>query len=214
MIEMKCEDIRKLLPEYHDESLLPEQREEVRRHLAGCEGCRFRFEEIRRTLGLLAQDSVPEREESFWVDFLPQVRSRIEQKQKTRWLAWPKIRWAVGLVSVLTLVVVGSLLVTRKNQNLVQQETGQALETSIALSNPDSYVDQLAEVLSTAGAESTSVAALLADTQNQDLKLAEQVLDEDYLGESDLGSLLSELSLEELKQLEQNISSLQVKDIL
>jgi predicted anti-sigma-YlaC factor YlaD len=214
VIDMKCEDIRKLLFDNDYDSLHPEQREEVQRHLAECEGCRSKLEEIRQTLGLLAHDRVPEREESFWVDFLPEVRSRIEQKQKTRWLAWPKIRWAVGLVSALTLVIVGSLLVTRKDQNLVQQDTGQALETSIALSDPDSYADQLAEVLSTAGAESTSVAALLADSQNQDLTLAEQVLDEDYLGESDLGSLLSELSLEELKQLEQNINSLQVKDIL
>ncbi len=214
MIEMKCEDIRKLLFEYHDESLPPEQKEEVQKHLAGCEGCRANLEEIRQTLGFLTQDRVPEREESFWVDFLPQVRSRIEQKQKTRWLTWPKIRWAVGLVSVLALVVVGSLVLTGKDQNLTQQETGQVLETGIALSDPDSYTDQLAEVLSTAGAESTSVAALLADSQNQDLELAGQILDEDYLGESDLGSLLSELSLEELKQLEQNISDLQVKDIL
>jgi anti-sigma factor RsiW len=214
VIGMKCEDVRKLLPEYHDESLLPEQAEEVQRHLSGCEDCRAKLEEIRQTLGLLTQDKVPEREESFWVDFLPQVRSRIEEKQKTRWLAWPKVRWAVGLVSVLALVVVGSLVFTGKDQKLVQQEREQALETSIALSNPNTYADQLAEVLSTAGTESTSVAALLTDSQNQDLTLAEQVLDEDYLGESDLGGLLSELSLEELKQLEQNISNIQVKDIL
>jgi hypothetical protein len=129
-------------------------------------------------------------------------------------MVWPKVRWAVGLVSVLGLVIVGSLVLTRQDQNLVQQETEQGLETRIALSDPDSYVDQLAEVLSSRGGDSLSVEELLADGDSQDLRLAEQLLGESYASETYPGSILGELSLEELKQLEQNIRSLEVKDIL
>jgi len=212
--EMKCKDIQKLLFDYHDNALHPEPREKVEKHLAGCQACRLKLEEIRQTFGLLAQDAVPEMEESFWVDFLPQVRSRIEQRPRPRWVVWPKVRWAVGLVSVLGLVIVGSLVLTRHDQNLVQQETEQGLETRIALSDPDSYADELAEVLSSQGGDSLSVETLLAGGGSQDLRLAEQVLGESYVSETYPGSILSELSLEELKQLEQNIRSLEVKDIL
>jgi hypothetical protein len=214
VIEMKCEDIRKLLFEYHDESLHPGQREEVEKHLAGCEGCRAKLEEIRQTLGLLAQDKVPEREESFWVDFLPQVRSRIEQKQKTRWLAWPKIRWAVGLVSVLALATVGSLVLTRESVDVVQQEAEQPVETTLALYDPYSYADQLADVISSDSTESYPPELLLANGSVEDLGLAQKVLEEDYVREADVDLILSELSLEELKLLEENVKSLQAKDIL
>jgi hypothetical protein len=210
----RCKDVEILLIEYREDSLDPDQRKKVREHLAVCESCRVKLEELQHACGLLAEDVVPPAEESFWIDFLPQVRSRIEQKQRLRWVAWPKIRWAVGLVSVLALVTVGSLLLTREKMDLVQQEAEQPEETTLALTDPYNYADQLAEVISSDSGGVLPVETLLADGGVEDLGLAEELLEEDYISQSDVNSMLSELNTEELKQLEQNVRALKIEDIL
>ncbi len=210
----RCRDIEILLIEYHEDSLDPSQRKKVEEHLAVCESCRIKLEELQQAYGLLAEDSVPPAEESFWIDFLPQVRSRIEAKRRPGWILWPRARWAVGVVSVLALVIAGSLFLVREDVTLVEQEAGESVETGIALTDPYTYADQLAEELSSDSGGTFPVEALLANGGADDLGLAEDVLEEDYLSQRDFGSVLSELSLEELKELEQSIKTLNIEDIL
>ncbi len=209
-----CREIHELLIEYHENSLDPEQRAKVEDHLASCENCQLRLQEIRQAYGLLAEDLVPPAEESFWIDFLPGVRSRIEARRRPVWNLWPRARWAVGVVSVLALVIVGSLLLTREDASLVQEEAEQPEETTLALTDPYTYADQLAEVVSSDSGGTLPVETLLADGGVEDLGLAEELLEEDYISQSDVNSMLSELSAEELKQLEQNIRTLKIEDIL
>lgn len=211
---MMCREIHELLIEYHENSLDPEQKAKVEGHLDSCENCRLRLQEVRQVYGMLAEDSVPPAEENFWIDFLPQVRSRIEAKRRPAWNLWPRARWAVGVVSVLALVIVGSLLLTGKDVSLVQEETEQPEETALALYGPYSYADQLVDVISSDSTKSYPTKLLLAEGGVEDLGLAEEVLQENYVREADVDLILSELSLEELRLLEENVKSIQVKDIL
>jgi anti-sigma factor RsiW len=210
----KCKEIDRILIEYHEDTLGPDKKKQVEEHLAGCEGCRLRLEGIQHAYKLLAEDETPQPDENFWINFLPQVRSRIEAKEKPGTIFQPKVKWAVGLASMLAAVIIGSLLFTRDNQILVQQEAEQPLETTLALSNPYTYADQLAEVLTSQDSESLPVEVLLSNGGTNQLELAAEVLDENYLNQTDLNSLLGELNLEELKQLEDNIKALSVADIL
>jgi hypothetical protein len=214
IMNKKCKEIDRLLIQYHEDALSPDKKKQVEEHLADCQGCRIKLEEIKQTHVLLTEDKVPQPEENFWIDFLPQVRSRIEAKEKPITVFRPGVRWAVGLASVLLVVIVGSLLFTEKEETLVQQEAEQPLETTLALSNPYTYADQLAEVLTTQGTEALPVEMLLSNGGIGELELAAEVLQEDYLNQTDLNSILGELSLEELKQLEDNVKVLKVADIL
>jgi predicted anti-sigma-YlaC factor YlaD len=214
VMNKKCREIDRLLIEYHEEVLSPDRKKQVEEHLADCHGCRIKLEEIQNAFTLLTEDEVPQPQESFWIDFLPQVRSRIEAKDKTRTIFRPNVRWAVGLTSVLLVMIVGSLLFTKDNQTVVQQETEQPLETTLALSNPYTYADQLAEILTAQETEPVAVEALLSNGGTNQLGLAAEVLDEDYLNQVDINSILGELSLEELRQLEDNVKALNVADIL
>lgn len=211
---MKCKEIDRFLIEYHEDALSPDKKKQVEEHLAGCEGCRLRLEEIQHAYKMLAKDETPQPDENFWVNFLPQVRSRIEAKEKPRTIFQPKVKWAVGLASMLLAVIVGSLLFTKDNQTLVQQEVEQPLETTLALSNPYTYADQLAEVLTSQVTETIPVEMLLSNGGANQLELAADVLDEEYLNQSDINSILRQLSLDELKQLEDNVKTLSVADIL
>jgi predicted anti-sigma-YlaC factor YlaD len=213
-MNMKCREIDRLLIEYHEDALSPDRKKQVKEHLVSCEGCRLRLEEIQHAYKLLAKDETPQPDENFWVNFLPQVRSRIEAKEGQKAIFRPGVRWAIGFASVLLVVIVGSLLFTKDDQILVQQEEQQLLETTLALSNPYTYADQLVEVLTTQGAESLPVEVLLSNGGTNQLELAAEVLDEDYLNQTDLNSILGELNLEELKQLEDNVRTLNVADIL
>jgi hypothetical protein len=214
VMNKKCKEIDRLLIEYNEEALSLDRKKQVEEHLADCQGCRDKLEEIKQTQALLAKDKVPQPEESFWIDFLPQVRSRFEVKEKPRTIFRPGVRWAVGLASMLLVVIVGSLLFTRDNQILVQQEEQQPLEITLALSNPYTYADQLAEILTSQETEPVAVEALLSNGGTNQLGLAAEVLDEDYLNQMDINSILGEWSLEELRQLEDNVKALTVADIL
>jgi hypothetical protein len=210
----KCKDIDRLLIEYHEDSLDPVERKKVHEHLAECASCRRKLQEIEHVYGLLAKDSMPLPQEGFWVDFLPQVRSRIEGREKPRWVVFPRIKWSVGLVSTLLLVLIGSLLLTTDRPTMVERETEPMEDVALALSDPYTYTDQLAEVLLSQEDSYLPVEVLLSNDAVKDLDLAERVLEEDYIRETDLNSILSELSLEELRQLEADLKASDISDIL
>ena len=210
----KCKDIHRLLIEHHDDSLHPILRKKVEEHLADCEECRRSLEEIERVYGLLAKESVPVPQENFWVNFLPQVRSRIEGGEKPRGVLFPRIRWSVGMVSMLLLVIIVSLLFTSDRPTLVERETEPMEDLALAFSDPYDYTDQLAEMILSQEDASLPVEVLLSDDGVKDLELAQEVLEEEYVYEMDLNSILSELSLEELRQLEEEIRTLDISDVL
>jgi anti-sigma factor RsiW len=209
---MRCKEISPLLIEYQENSLGPEGRGAVEKHLRECNRCRKELSEIEKLYHLLAEESVPSPQESFWTNFLPEVRARIEPKKKTRGLLIPKPRLVLGVLTVLTVAIVSIFMLTSDEKSLVESQ-GEEME-EIVLSPPElsSTTEELADILSEEGEVSLSI--FLANGEEQQLDLIEGILDEDYLSQQSLNSVLGELDTEELKKIEESIKALQVGDML
>ena len=221
---MKCREVNFLLSEYYKNSLDLNDREKVEKHLRECESCRLRLREIEQTFQLLEKETLPQPEESFWISFLPEVRSRIERKEKLKEKIVPKMRPAFGLLSVLLAVIVSYLLFTIDRENIAQRPSEQSGEDVLIVSDFSSSADQLAEMLLSEGDQTSSIEIVLSEDEKQNLDLSETLLRDDYSSQSvidrstfggkGLSVTLDELNSEELKQLEESIKHLQVSDIL
>ncbi|MGB7063414.1 MAG: zf-HC2 domain-containing protein [Candidatus Zixiibacteriota bacterium] len=209
---MKCKEDSQVLIDYHENSLQADERRRVERHLAECDGCRGRLKEIEQLYQLLARERVPSPGDSFWTGFLPGVRARIERKKKRRGLLIPKPRLAFGILTILAVAIVSIFMFTLDKRNLVDRQSEQMAE--IAISSPEfsSTTEELAEMLS-AEAE-VSLDILLSNGEGEELDFIEGILEESYLSELSLNSMLGDLDLEELKKLEERIKALQIGDIL
>ena len=209
---MRCKDVSPLLIEYQENSLGPEERGAVERHLRGCGRCRKEFEEIDKLYHLLAEESIPSPQESFWTNFLPGVRARIESKKKTSGLLIPKPRLVLGVLTVLTVAIVSILMLTSDEKSLVELPSEQMEEVTLSPPEASSTTKELADILSEEGEVSLSI--FLANGEEQQLDLIEGILEEDYLSQLSLNSVLGELDTEELKKLEKSIKALHVGEIL
>ncbi|MGB2768328.1 MAG: zf-HC2 domain-containing protein [Candidatus Zixiibacteriota bacterium] len=209
---MRCKEVSQVLIDYHESSLGSEERGAVEKHLRECDRCRKELGEIEELYQLLAKESVPSPQESFWTNFIPEVRARIESKKKTRGLFFPRPRLVLGVLTVLTVAIVSVFMFTLDKRNLVERPSEQMAE--IAISSPEfsSTTEELAEILS-AEAE-VSLDVLLSNGEGEELDFIEGILEESYLSELSLNSMLGDLDLEELKKVEEKIKALQVRDIL
>lgn len=212
--DMRCKEIRNLLVLCYGNSLDPDEREKVKKHLAECDSCRLKLKEIEDTIGLLAKESLPQPEESFWTEFLLQVRSRIEAERKPGFILFPKPRLVFGLMSALVMVALSFFLLNMDQKKLMELRTDTSMESILLESDLTSYTDQLAEILSSPDGESLSIDMFLSSEREEELELTESILEEDYLSQKNLNTILSELSIQELKQIEESIKTLRVGDIL
>ena len=77
--------------------------DEVRRHLAGCAGCREQLEEIRATLSMVTAAETPAAPEGFERVMWARVSARLEAPPAPRWWAWltmPRMAMAGGAVAL------------------------------------------------------------------------------------------------------------------
>jgi hypothetical protein len=212
--DMRCKEIKNLLVPYYDNSLDPDEREKVKKHLAECDSCRLKLKEIEDTLGLLTKESVQQPEESFWTNFLPEVRSRIETERKPIFTLFPKPRLVFGLMSALVMVALSFFLLNMDPKKLMELRTDTSMESILLESDLTSSTDQLAEILSSPSVDSLAIDVFLSSEGEEELELTESILEEDYLSRNNLNTILSELSIQELKQIEESIKTLRVGDIL
>lgn len=211
---MRCKEIESLLPGYHESSLDPKDSEMVQGHLAECADCRLRLQEIRNTLHLLSKDGIPEPGEGFWTNFLPRVRSGIESEQKPGFTIFPKPRLVFGLLSAVVVVALSLFLFTADKKKMVEAPTNSSSESTLSEYELYGYTDQLAEILSSQDDESLAIEVFLSSSGEEELESTERILEEDYLSQRSLSSILRELSDEELRQIEESIRALQVRDLL
>lgn len=209
---MRCKEVSQVLIDYHESSLDADQRRWVEQHLSECVKCGDRLKEVEQLYQLLAKERVPSPGESFWTGFLPEVRARIERKKKRRGLLIPKPRLAFGILTILAVTIVSIFMFTLDKRNLVDRQSEQMAE--IAISSPEfsSTTEELAEILS-AEAE-VSLDVLLSNGEGEELDFIEGILEESYLSQVSLNSMLGDLDLEELKKVEEKIKALQIGDIL
>lgn len=211
---MKCKNVDFLLIPYYENSLDLQERKRVKQHLALCEDCRARLKEIEHTYQLLAEEPLPQPEENFWINFLPEVRARIERKGERKTSSIPKTRLAFNLLSVLIIALISLLLFTSDRRNIAElklKESSEATLTSLGSSSTD---EQLTEILSSEGRQPIPLYVVLSEDEKQNLDLMDTLLGEDDLNQRDLTSILYELNSEELKQVEESVNYLQPSDVL
>jgi hypothetical protein len=211
---MKCKDFEELLVQYLEDSLDPKERKKVEQHLGECEACRINLQEMESTLHLLAEEQLPQPEEDFWINFLPQVRSKIDAEEKPSFTLFPKPRLVSGLVSVMVIVLLGLFLFNVSQKRVGDPLTESSTESILSEAEYSSTTEQLAEVLSSEEDESLELEIFLSNTEEDELDLTESMLEYDYLSNKSLNSILGEMSMQELKQIEKSVKALQVSDIL
>ncbi len=211
---MKCNETYPLLNDYLEGSLSDDDKTRVEQHLSGCESCRHDLKEIKLIFDMLTQDRVPEMEEQFRINFLPEVRSRIGKKRKPIRTLVPHTRLVLGFLSILLVAIVSFQLFSTDQRNLAQMKSNQSLETVVTDPNLSTAADQLAEVLSTPAKQSTAIGVILSQEEKQNLDSTGTLLTDDYLSQSDLNTILSELSSDELKLLEESMNRIKLSKIL
>jgi len=100
------------LIEYTDGILPPEEAQPVQAHLAGCPACR-KEEDVLLVVLSEARAPLPEPDELFWINFLPEVRGKIALRPEP-WFATlfkPAVGW--GSLSLATLMLLAGILVWR-----------------------------------------------------------------------------------------------------
>ena len=139
---MKCRHIRKMVADYVNEVLDPDDMHLVEEHIAKCESCRRELDTLRKVLRLIDDVKVEYPSASVWQSFIPDLHRRIETEAA---LAFRKQRWqrlyflsAWGAAaSVAVLVLFASLLLRhymvpkpleiQKTENAVVETTSQPL---------------------------------------------------------------------------------------
>jgi predicted anti-sigma-YlaC factor YlaD len=210
---MKCNEVHPLLNDYLEGSLSSDDKTGLEQHLSECESCRHDLNEMKITYDLLALDHVPEMEERFRINFLPEVRSRIEKRKPNRTLI-PKTRLALGFLSVLLVAIISFQLFSTDQRNLAQMKSSRSIETVVTDPNLSTAADQLAEVLSAPATPSTAIGVVLSPEEIQNLDSTGILLTDDYLNQSDLNTMLSELTSDELKQLEESMNQIKLSKTL
>jgi anti-sigma factor RsiW len=110
---MTCEAYRSRLLEYVDGDLAGGAQAEIERHLAHCPGCRQEVQALRETLALVARMPAPEPPETFWQQYLRELRQQVAPAPRpTRlrdWFTIPLLRpvpaLAVGIALLLAVVL-------------------------------------------------------------------------------------------------------------
>lgn len=110
---MTCEAYRSRLLEYVDGDLTGGAQAEIEGHLAHCPGCREEVQALRETLALVARMPAPEPPETFWQQYLRELRQQVAPAPRPSrlrdWLTIPFLRpvpaLAVGIALLLAVVL-------------------------------------------------------------------------------------------------------------
>ena len=113
---MRCQEVRERLDDFVDGHLAPDDVADLKRHLAGCEGCR---EEERELRDLLSRASSLKAEAAPARDLWPGIRERIERRgvaavfNADSWSSW---RTGVALAATVLIVAVIATMFYRMGQ--------------------------------------------------------------------------------------------------
>ncbi|MDE0299273.1 MAG: zf-HC2 domain-containing protein [Candidatus Poribacteria bacterium] len=92
-MRFKCRSIQACLSEYIDCGLSDRQHAAVKNHLRHCTACRYEFESLRRTTGLLNYYVEPEPPKGYHQLFWRELQSTIEQNEsQPAWALWRNVR--------------------------------------------------------------------------------------------------------------------------
>jgi hypothetical protein len=207
--KMNCGKIKKLLIGYYENSLSIEEKGMVESHLRTCQACREELKEIGSLFEVLRGEKTEETQPDFWINFVPEIRKRIDRAPRPGW-GWnlvPKLAPLFGFVTVILLV--GVILFSRDYRFLNRAVPEFEQETIYTLYDFENTTDQLAEVLSlTESAE--GMATLISAGDGQSISALQEIVEDQYWEKTEWDDLLDGLSLEELDLLEQKIEKITI----
>jgi len=102
VMSMNCDEVRLRLVSLADGALSAGEAEEVRGHLAGCEGCRRLLEQLRADAELLRREPAPEATDGLATRIMAEVRARERRAE-----LWSGPSPALARVAAVVLVAVG-----------------------------------------------------------------------------------------------------------
>lgn len=83
---MKCRKVKKRLVDYIEDELKALEKKAIDDHLEACHKCSAELNGLRETIGLTKRVKVPLLSERFWINFLPNVREKIEEREQRKQL--------------------------------------------------------------------------------------------------------------------------------
>mgnify|MGYP001187412247 CR=1 FL=1 len=132
---MKCKKAERLMLKSLDHSLKPDENESLQEHLKQCSLCRQKQEEYKNILSLLEEQELPEPKPYFWTRLKPKLK---RDRSYESWLAWKKWSLRAIPISLLVLILFGSLITV-----FIPSEQTELSRAEVLLQNQNPFVDSL-----------------------------------------------------------------------
>lgn len=202
---MRCKNIQVKLVDYYENSLSPEEGKLVQSHLEICSSCQQELQKISSTFELIKNESSYEPDETYWVNFVPGVRIKIEKGQGTTLVPIPRLKIAGRIVS-LTLVLLLGIFLFKEDQRVMFKSSQEPY--SYLLPTESEKIDQL--FYAETGDES-SISKLFSETDRNKLALAETELEKYGWDKGGKEEALKELDLKQLENLKKDLEKTKFK---
>lgn len=206
---MSCSEITSLLVDYNENSLKPEGKKLVEDHLRVCLSCREELKEIQTLFKVLEQEKTEKAEEDFWINFVPEIRRRIESPTRPRLIGnlLPQLGPLLGFAAAI--LVIGIFLFSKDYSTNVRSVPTYELTQTYSLYELESPVDQLADILSLAE-DTEEIKDLITLGNGESFMALDEIVDDQYWDKVELQDILEDLSSEELQLLEKNIEKITI----
>lgn len=202
---MRCKNIQIKLVDYYEDSLSPEEKNLVQSHLEICPDCLKELQKIKSTFELLKNESSYKPDETYWTNFVPGVRSKIEKGQGATLVPIPRLKIAGGIVSLVLVLLLGIFLF-KEDQRVMFKSSEEPF--SYLLPTESEKIDQL---FYSDAANESSISKLLSETDRNKLVLAETELEKYNWDKGGKEEALKELDLKQLENLKKDLEKTKFK---
>ncbi|KPL02848.1 MAG: hypothetical protein AMJ90_04675 [candidate division Zixibacteria bacterium SM23_73_2] len=203
---MDCKKTLKLLVDFYEGNLAPEEKERVEKHLQVCPQCRLEFEEIENTFEVLKSEKSEEPEEIFWTNFVPEVRKRIEGKKVSKKAFVFKPELISFSATVLMILLLGTFLFNKDHKGKVKPLYYQ--DTYYTFYSYQGSTERLSELLSSE--EDLDLALVFSEDELESSEVLKEALEERYWEEVEVSTILNDLTQEELLILEEKLEQTKI----
>ena len=204
---MDCKKISFLLVDFYEDVLDTKEKKLIEEHLESCLKCRLKLGEIQKTFEILEKEKTEVPPDIFWTNFLPEVRKRIEDKRATKKAFVFKPELISFSATILVILLLGVFLFNRDYRSRV--ESFYLEDTYYTFYSYKSSTENLSELLSSEK-DLDWTFILSEEDEIEDSDLLEKVLDERYWEESEINTIIEDLTPDELLTLEKKLEQLKI----
>ncbi len=204
---MDCKKISFLLVDFYEDVLDTKEKKLAEEHLESCFKCRLKLGEIQKTFEILEKEKTEVPPDIFWTNFLPEVRKRIEDKRATKKAFVFKPELISFSATILVILLLGIFLFNRDYRSRV--ESFYLEDTYYTFYSYKSSTERLSELLSSEK-DLDWTFILSEEDEIETFDLLEKVLDERYWEESEINTIIEDLSPDELLILEKKLEQLKI----